>query len=88
MEVFGMKYYAYVLFSPEYKRLYKGHAEDLEHRLYLHNTCQVKSTKPFVPWEIKYYETFATWDEAIKREKYFKTASGRRYLKSKLKDIL
>ncbi len=83
-----MKYYTYVLFSAKYKRLYKGHTEDLENRLSLHNSGQVKSTKPFIPWVVKYYEVFTTRDEAIKRERYFKTSAGRRYIKSKLKDIL
>jgi putative endonuclease len=31
-----------------------------------------------------YFEEFPTKAEAIKREKYFKTAAGRRYLKTKL----
>jgi len=31
-----------------------------------------------------YKEEFATREEAIKREKYFKSAAGRRYLKNKL----
>ncbi len=87
MEVSDMCYYTYVLYSPMTKRLYKGHTGDIKNRLSLHNTGQVKSTKPFIPWEIKYFETFKTRDEAIRREKYLKTSAGRRFLKRKLKDI-
>ena len=37
-----------------------------------------------MPFEMAYFEEFATREEAIKREKYFKSAAGRRYLKKKL----
>jgi putative endonuclease len=43
-----------------------------------------KSIKGFIPFEIIYYEVFETRQQAIKREKYFKTAAGRRFLKAKL----
>ncbi|HFB61551.1 MAG TPA: hypothetical protein ENJ69_01070, partial [Bacteroidetes bacterium] len=43
-----------------------------------------KSTQSFRPWEIIYYEVFETREEAIAREKYLKTAAGRRFLKKKL----
>jgi predicted GIY-YIG superfamily endonuclease len=31
-----------------------------------------------------YFETFDNLEDAIKREKYFKPAAGRRYLKNKI----
>jgi len=37
-----------------------------------------------VPFQIAYFEEFSTKEQAIKREKYFKSAAGRRFLKSKL----
>jgi len=43
-----------------------------------------KSIIPYMPFEIIYYESFSTIDEAIKREKYFKTSAGRRFLKTKI----
>jgi len=33
---------------------------------------------------IVYFEEFETREEAIKREKYFKTAAGRKFLKNKI----
>ncbi len=75
-----MPYYAYVLFSENFGRYYKGHCFDLDARLKDHNMGKTKSTKTFVPWKIVYFEEFLTLNEAIKREKYFKTAAGRRYL--------
>jgi putative endonuclease len=74
-------YYAYVLRSVYCKRLYKGSCEDLNKRLAEHNAGKTTSTKPFVPWEVVYFEVFDNRDDALNREKYFKTAAGRRLLK-------
>jgi len=40
-----------------------------------------KSIRPYLPFEIVYSETFDSEKEAIEREKYFKSAAGRRFLK-------
>jgi len=64
--------------------LYKGHCEVLERRLAEHNSGKTKSTKGGIPWEIVWFEKFETREEAMKREKYLKTAAGRRYVKFKL----
>jgi len=78
-----MAYFSYILYSIDYKRFYKGHCENLEERLKQQNSGYTKSTKPFIPWKIIYYEEFETRNDAINREKYFKTAAGRRFLKNK-----
>ncbi|MBQ0787286.1 MAG: GIY-YIG nuclease family protein [Oceanihabitans sp.] len=79
-------YYTYVLQSDMDGRLYKGHTNDVEKRLKEHNNGKTKSTKGYIPWELVYFETFKTKQEAILREKYFKTGSGREFLKDKIKD--
>jgi putative endonuclease len=79
-----MTYFSYILYSANYNRFYKGHCEDLAGRLKQHNHGHTKSTKPFIPWEIVYFEEFETREEAIKKERYFKTAAGRRFLKNKI----
>ena len=79
-----MAYFTYVLYSIEYKRFYKGHCENLKNRLADHNSGFTKSTKPYIPWIIIYFEEFDSRDKAIKREKYFKSAAGRRFLKKKI----
>ena len=76
-----MPYFAYVIYSQSHNKFYKGHCEDLKKRLTQHNNGKTKSTKAFVPWKIVYYESFETREQAINREKYFKTAAGRRFLK-------
>ena len=77
-------FYAYVLKSINHDFLYKGHCENLEKRLIQHNSGMTTSTRPYLPFTIIYYESFETMEEAIAREKYFKTAAGRRYLKNNL----
>jgi putative endonuclease len=44
-----------------------------------------ESLRPYVPFVLVYYESFETEEMAIAREKYFKTAAGRRFLKKKLR---
>ena len=78
-------YFTYILYSKSFDRLYKGQTKNLKNRLKLHNSGFVKSTKPFIPWEVVYFEEFDSRLEAVKREKYYKTAAGRRFLKEKLK---
>jgi putative endonuclease len=77
-------YYAYVIKSEITDFYYKGHCEELEKRLNEHNSGSTESIRAYVPFRIAYYETFGTREEAIKREKYFKSAAGRRYLKKHL----
>jgi len=77
-------FYAYVLRSLTHDYFYKGHCEDLQRRLKQHNSGITKSIVPYLPFEIAYFEEFQSEEEAIRREKYFKTSAGRRYLKKKL----
>ncbi|ADV49516.1 Excinuclease ABC C subunit domain protein [Cellulophaga algicola DSM 14237] len=76
-----MKYYVYVLESKKDQRWYKGHTVDIDKRIKEHNSGKTKSTKGFIPWRLVYFEVFETREEAILREKYFKTGSGREFLK-------
>ena len=77
-------YYVYVLYSEKYNRYYKGFCQNLTRRLKEHNSGHTKSTKPYIPWEICYFEPFKDRMGARKREKYFKSAAGRRFLEKKL----
>jgi putative endonuclease len=73
-------YYVYVLKSISSGRFYKGFCSNISHRLSEHNAGKTKSTKPFIPWELVYFEEFESQAEAIRREKYFKSAAGRKFL--------
>ena len=77
-------YYAYVIKSLAKDYYYKGHCKNLEKRLQEHNSGMTKSIRPFIPFELKYFEEFEILQDAIDREKYFKTAAGRKFLKKTL----
>ena len=77
-------YYAYVLKSKISDFYYKGHCQDIPLRLQQYNIGMTRSIRPYLPLELIYFEEFQTLDEAVLREKYFKTSAGRRYLRTKL----
>jgi putative endonuclease len=77
-------FYTYVVRSTDTGYLYKGHCENLEKRLKQHNSGMTQSIRKYAPFELVYFEEFSTREEAVRREKYFKTAAGRRFLKSVL----
>ena len=77
-------FYAYVLKSMNQDFYYKGHCENLIERLAQHNSGMTESIRPYIPFTIVYMEEFATREDAIKMEKYFKTSAGRRFIKMKL----
>jgi putative endonuclease len=83
-----MKYYTYVLRSNKDRFFYTGYTEDLEKRFEEHNKGLVQSTKHRIPFEIVYYEICFNKNDALHREKYLKTAYGKRYIKTRIKNYL
>ena len=77
-------FYAYVIKSIHHNYYYKGHCEDIEKRLAQHNNGLTKSIKPYIPFKLVYFEVFTNREDAIIREKYFKSAAGKKFLKVKL----
>ena len=75
----------YVLYSPIFKRFYVGSAIDVERRVAEHNRGKTKSTSPYQPWKLVFTESFKTIEEARSREKYLKTAAGRRWRSKNIK---
>ena len=67
---------------------YVGYTKDLKNRLEKHNKGKVNSTKKRQPLKLVYYEACLNQEDAIHREKYLKTAWGKRYIKSRLKNYL
>ncbi|MCS7052308.1 MAG: GIY-YIG nuclease family protein [Ignavibacterium sp.] len=76
-----MKFYVYILRSKVKDKYYVGHTNNIIRRLKEHNSGKSKFTKKYMPWELLYYEEFESQSEAITKEKYFKTTSGRRLIK-------
>ena len=77
-------YFTYILYSKKFTKTYTGHTQDLEKRLREHNSGNTKSTKPYIPWKVYYCEKFLTRKEAIMRENFFKSPSGRKFIKNNL----
>jgi putative endonuclease len=73
-------FYIYILYSESFNRYYVGQCEDIAARLKRHNSRGVPSTKPYVPWEMVYTETFLTRTEAMAREKEIKGKKSRKYI--------
>ncbi|MBK9098578.1 MAG: GIY-YIG nuclease family protein [bacterium] len=76
-----MKYFVYILKSMNDEKTYIGMTNDIERRLKEHNSGKNIYTKKYTPWEVIYKEVVADRASARKREKYFKSAAGRRKLK-------
>jgi putative endonuclease len=73
-------FFIYVLRSLKTGKMYTGHTNNLERRLFEHNSGLEKSTKFGSPWKLIYQEKFSTRGEAMKREKELKTGKGREFL--------
>jgi putative endonuclease len=82
-----MKYYVYVLKSKKDKKNYYGFTTDIKRRIIEHNNGLVKSTRGRRPFELLYSEIVDTRTDARKREKYFKSGFGRKYIKSKINKL-
>ena len=77
-------FYTYVLKSKKDNKLYIGYTNNLKRRIEEHNSGLVKSTAYRIPLELIYYEACVNKYKAIKREKYFKTGFGRRFLNNRI----
>ena len=78
-------YYVYVLYSAGFERQYVGMSDELDRRLVEHNSGKNQSTKAFKPWSLIHKEPFGSREEARVREKYLKSAAGRRWRKNNLR---
>jgi putative endonuclease len=76
-------YYVYVLRNT--KQCYTGSTNDLRRRLSEHRDNNVFSTKNRGPWTLIYYEACISEKDTRIREKYLKTAWGKRYLHNRIK---
>jgi len=81
-------YYVYVIQSQKDRQLYTGYTGNISKRLVEHNKGMVESTKNRLPMCLIYWEGCLNQQDATKREKYLKTAWGKRYIKNRLKNYL
>lgn len=74
-------YFTYVLRSNKNGRLYVGSTNDVERRLKEHNSGKNFATKPYVPYELIFYEALPTKEESFEREKFYKIGRGREVIR-------
>ena len=79
-----MIFYTYVLISEGDRKLYIGFTKNIVKRLDEHNNGLVKSTEHRRPLKLVYYEACLNERDALKREKYFKSGYGQRFLNNRI----
>jgi len=80
--------YVYVLRSHADHQFYLGLTRNLPARVQSHNQGLVPSTKKRAPFQLVYWEGCLNESDAAQREKYLKTAWGKRYIKTRLRRYL
>ncbi len=85
---FPMFWYVYVLLSNKDNNFYIGSTTDLERRIKEHQQGKNVSTSKRLPLALIYFEGHRSKDDALRREKYFKTTKGRVTLKQVLQHSL
>lgn len=71
--------YVYALKNNINAEIYVGITTDIKRRLKEHNSGKNRYTKAFVPWEVFYMEEQPDYIHAREREKYLKSAAGKRF---------
>ncbi len=74
-------YYVYAISSVNRNYIYVGMSNNVERRVSQHNKGYEKTTKPYVPFKLIFKEICSSRIEARKREKYWKSGTGKEKLK-------
>jgi len=80
-----LPYCVYVLKSMKDQKFYIGFTTNIEKRLIDHNRGSTKSTAYRRPLKLIFCEFYISKTDAVRREKYFKTTSGKKALKLMLR---
>jgi putative endonuclease len=81
------RFVIYWLISELRDKIYVGFSDNIQSRLLQHRRQQVKTTKSFGKFRSYILERVDDLDKARIREKYWKSAAGRRKLKEYFKKI-
>jgi len=81
-------YYVYILKSLKDNNFYTGYTSDLKRRIKEHFNSEEISTKYRLPLKLIYYESYINKKDALGREKFLKSGSGKRYIKKQLTNYL
>ncbi|NBC05961.1 MAG: GIY-YIG nuclease family protein [Bacteroidetes bacterium] len=74
-------YFVYALQSLKRSYIYVGMSANLKQRISRHNAGYERTTKPYAPFVLIFFEVVDNRPEARQREKYWKSAVGKRKLK-------
>jgi len=80
--------YVYVLRSLTDHQFYVGLTNDSPARLQTHNSGFVTSTKKRTPFEFVFWEGCLNASDAAQREKYLKSAWGKRFIRGRIRRYL
>ena len=75
-------WFVYIIYSEKLDRYYIGYTDDIPWRIERHNQGWGRFTKSGIPWQLVYFETYSTKQEAIKRERAIKIKKSRSYIES------
>jgi putative endonuclease len=76
-------FFVYVLYSERLTKYYVGSTEDIDKRLFAHNTGKAKFTSGGIPWRLVHRESFFSRSEAIIDERRIKKRGIKRYLQDR-----
>ena len=75
-----MSYKVYILWSESLEKYYVGSTNDLEDRVYRHNSGQGKFTSKGMPWELVWNYECVNRSEAVRMENTIKKRGIKRFL--------
>ena len=81
-------FYVYVLRSATDDGFYIGYSANLRQRIAQHGRGDSLATSHRGSYKLIYYEAYLEQADAIGRERYLKSGSGRRFLKAQLANYL
>ncbi len=82
-------HYVYLLECQDDKSWYIGQTDDLKARVKRHNDGSgARTTARKENWNVIYFEAYTEKLDALGREKFLKSGSGRAYLKKQLRHYL
>ncbi|MBW6479359.1 MAG: GIY-YIG nuclease family protein [Bacteroidales bacterium] len=82
-----MEYFVYILFSEKFDKLYIGHTNNIDRRIYEHNLGHEKSTRSGIPWKLVYSRAFASRSEAYNEEQRIKKRKSKKYLEKLINQV-
>ena len=83
-----MEYVVYILYSKKSNRNYTGCTNNLIQRFYSHNVFGKDGTRLYRPWIVVHAEFYVTKEEALKKEKYYKSGRGSSKKNEIIKDYM